>query len=291
MAKKKKSIPYVAPTREQEIAAAKDDLLQYINPITIASHERSFAIGESVCFGGWQKSTVLEVFLDKKAYILECETIQLRHGREERNEGVRAAWWFDLISCRKEGNAEFFEPYRRGQVNSVPMESIFFLYAKDGFVCDPTYQRGYVWTDFDREQLLTSVFERLQIGSFLFVRKHGFSHKPEEGNIIYNTLHGDTIAIPKHEDYTLTVVDGQQRLTTLINFYLDKFPYKGKFFSEFNNNDQHYFRDFTVQHTILEENQITRKELLRLFLQVNRGVPQSQEHLDKVQKLYEQEKS
>lgn len=285
---KKTATSQVLPTREERIAAEKANLLQYVNPATIGSPERRFEIGEKVFFGGWQNSVILETFLDGKAYIVDCSSIEVRHGRDELSQGIRAVWWFDILRSRKAGDAEFFEPYRRGQAHAIPMESIFFMYERDGFVCDPTYQRGYVWTDFDREQLLTSIFERMEIGRFLFVRKHGFNYKPIDGYITYNTLHGEPITMPRYKDHTVTIIDGQQRLTTLINFYLDKFPYKGKRFSEFNGMDQHYFRDFTVHHTIIEEDQITRKELLRLFLQVNRGVPQTSEHLERVQKLYEQ---
>src|SRR6185437_9104589 len=97
------------------------------------------------------------------------------------------------------------------------------------------------------------------------------------------------ITVPKCKDYSYTVVDGQQRLTTLINFYLDKFSYKGRFFSELTNQDRIYFNGTSVSYRIISEEQLTRKEILRLFLQANRGVPQSPEHLAKVQKLYEQE--
>ena len=41
------------------------------------------------------------------------------------------------------------------------------------------------------------------------------------------------------EDYGYDVLDGKQRLTTLIEYFTDSFKYKGKYFSELSFLDQY----------------------------------------------------
>lgn len=276
--RKSKNTPIVL-TREQQIAklvaeVSKNDIVA----ATIAKPTRTYAIGQQVQCGGLKNAVILQSLFDDKLYIME------------HDGGLHDAWWFGIEDNfpNDRNTPSLFAPYRRGRVMTADLDSILYLYGGDGLVCDPTYQRGYVWTAFDQEQLLTSIFERLEIGGFILVRKHGYLHK-NTTPVRYITLAGDTVLIPQNEDNSVTVVDGQQRLTTLVNFYLDRISYKGIRYSEMSFHDRHNFTGFSIQYRIIEEDEITRAETLKMFLQSNRGVPQNAEHLTKVAALYAEE--
>jgi hypothetical protein len=104
---------------------------------------------------------------------------------------------------------------------------------------------------------------------------------------VYINLDGETISIPKADDYSNVIIDGQQRLTTIAHFVLDKRPYKGVYYSMLNRCDQIEFMNHPIMWRTVDEDNVTEKEVVRMFLQSNRGVPQAPEHLAKVQALYE----
>lgn len=278
MVKKKTNQPVVL-TREQLIERAKSDHTSWreLPDAMIGSPTRSFTVGEPVRYGGLTGCKIVEVVSDKM-YVIE------------HDKGFIAAWWVSIkkYPCDKELQSGFFEPYRRGQINTSDFASIMHMYQHDGLMIDPTFQRGYVWTDEDRKQLLDSIFERMDIGAFSFIRNHGYLHKSNEVRK-YLTLDGTEIMISASKDYFITVIDGQQRLTTLINFWLDRFTYKGLYFSQLALSDQNEFTTARISYRMINEENITHAEKLKMFLQVNRGVSQTHDHLEKVRKLYEKE--
>lgn len=279
--KAKKVVVEVVLSEAEKIEKARADMFihRWISPDVIAPPTRSFTIGEHCYLGGLSDCTVAGIYLDGKQIVVK------------HSQGYLSDWWHEVDKQRRKDIPRLFEEARRGSALTSGMDSIIHLYMADGLVCDPTYQRGYVWTTADKEALLDSVFERLEIGSFTFVRKHGFSHEGDDSVMHYVTLAGDDFYIPKSKDYCVTIIDGQQRLTTLIDFYLDRFAYKGILFSEMNQRDRNEFCTFSVQFRMIEEEQVTRLDILKLFLQANRGVPQSPEHVAKVKALYDAEKA
>jgi hypothetical protein len=278
---RKPKTPPVPLTREEKIAKAIETFTSFHTPNEdlIATPTRSFEIGESVVLGGLKNPTICQKISDK-IYVVQ-------HGVE--NESFMCDWWTS-IDKRSPANTTsgdpLFKPYLRGQLLTSGMNSILHYYTSSGIVCDPTLQREYVWTQADQISLLDSIFERLEIGSFCFVRNNGYLHKGKNKVKTYRTLEGKDITIPCEKDYTMSIIDGQQRLTTIINFWLNKIRYKGMYFSDFPFSDQAEFTNTSVQYRIVDEENITREEVLKMFLQVNRGVPQTSEHLDKVRMLY-----
>jgi hypothetical protein len=132
-----------------------------------------------------------------------------------------------------------------------------------GMEDSPDYQRGYVWTKLDKVRFLETVFERRDLGKFVFL---------EDGS---------------YRSDTVEVLDGKQRLSALLDFYLGKISYNGVYWRELSKLDRLCFEGVGVQFVLIDKTQVKKSDLLRLFLDINcAGVPQTEEHLDYVRELY-----
>jgi hypothetical protein len=121
------------------------------------------------------------------------------------------------------------------------------------------YQRELVWTSEDKTLLIDSIMDSRDIGKFLFMRLPFTSS---------NT--------PMYQ-----IVDGKQRLTTICEFFEDRFVWRGRKFSELSGYDRCRLTDHLV--SVSEVNELSREKSLELFLFVNdTGKPISKEHLDTV---------
>jgi uncharacterized protein with ParB-like and HNH nuclease domain len=109
---------------------------------------------------------------------------------------------------------------------------------------NPPYQRDLVWTEKQKEELLESVFNRINIGSFVFIEREF-----EEGKAMYEIL------------------DGKQRLSTLIEFYTDNLSYKGIKFSELSKEERREFKNVRVSVGVL--NNLTEEEKIKYFIKLN----------------------
>lgn len=284
MAKKK---PLPPPTIEELKAKAIRDLHQWDRtPMSlIPPPTRAFEPGEAAVVGNLKDVVILEELHDGLAYLYSCTWTERD---KEPTTQYRAAWWFDVEKLRDTSDVpSLFAPYTRHRVTYSDLSSIVHHLSNGGIVCDPRYQRGYVWTEANREALIESIFDRLDIGSFLFVRSAGYNHEGDTSTKEYRTLDGRLIKLPRCEDNTVAIIDGQQRLTTILNFMLGRWAYKGLFYSQMNKRDQIEFEQTSVDYRIVEEEQTNEKEIVRMFLQANRGVPQTPEHLAQVQALYD----
>ena len=64
-----------------------------------------------------------------------------------------------------------------------------------GLIDNPDYQRGYVWTLEDKQKLIQSIFNRADIGKFVFIEDENY------------------------REYRLEVIDGKQRLRAILDYY------------------------------------------------------------------------
>ena len=125
---------------------------------------------------------------------------------------------------------------------------------------DPIYQRGLCWNLEDKVSLINSIFNNIEIGKFSFITLPYSETEP---------------------DYE--VLDGKQRLSTLIEFYLDGFKYKDRVFSELSTQDKNHFLFYSVTAGDSSEDWLL-EDKMAYFLKMNiAGVPQSKEHLNFVQ--------
>ena len=118
---------------------------------------------------------------------------------------------------------------------------------------NPFYQRDYVWELEDKVNLIDSIFNNIDIGKFSFIE----------------------------EDFEYEVLDGKQRLTALMDFYEDRFRYKGKLFSELSYKDKSHFENYKV--TIGETSNLSDVQKAKYFYRLNRaGRVMNENHLEKV---------
>jgi len=283
MAKKEKK----ELTVEDKIARAEQELLtgRGADMNLLPAPTRFFEIGDKVRVGNLDDVVIVKKIQSGLAYVYSCT-------KQERGEAPRTVYqanvWFDVKSLDLNADVpSLFSKYQTYPCLVSDLFSIMHFASRGGLVSDIRYQRDYVWTEADKDALIESVFDRLDIGSFLFVRNAGYRHKEGSGSRTYRTLDGKLVEVERRKDDAIVIIDGQQRLTTLLQFVFDIRPYKGLYFSKLNWKDQHEFYNKALSYRIMEEYQVSEKEIVRMFLQANRGVPQTPEHLAKVQALYE----
>lgn len=149
--------------------------------------------------------------------------------------------------------------------SSDEMYSLLNYHYLFGVDFNPDYQRGSVWDEEDREKLLDSIFAGREIGRFVF-KQLPFIRANDDGNYY-------------------EIVDGKQRMLTLLAFYENRFPYKGVFYNDLSVLDKNCFMDASIGVAELDQN-TTRAEVLEVFLALNEGgKPVAKEVLDHAREL------
>ena len=132
---------------------------------------------------------------------------------------------------------------------------------------NPFYQRDLVWSKKQKLAYIMAIFEK------------GIETKP---TFIVNVV----------KEPRLEVLDGKQRITTLLDFIEDKIKLEnGKVFSELSEKDKETILFHQIRYTrIIKQgynNDLTDKEKIELFLEINElGTKMSEEHLKKIKKEY-----
>jgi hypothetical protein len=249
---------------------------------------RTFEIGEHVILGNLKDVFVAHDYGDG-IYAIEIPFKPTKRDGDYNPTGERRVMkWVDIDKVGKSGDSKFVNHmYRRPQISQSDMSSIIHMNTHNGFVMDDRFQRGYVWNDDDREALLETIFNQGNIGSFLFNRHSCYEFANSDEVNQFHTIAGETILVPKRENNFVSVIDGQQRITTLLNFYLDRFKYKGYYFSEMSFKDRITFENFPVAYALVDESDgWNLRDWVWLFLQANKGVSQSREHLMKMEEYF-----
>ncbi|MCC5613081.1 DUF262 domain-containing protein, partial [Nostoc sp. CHAB 5834] len=174
------------------------------------------------------------------------------------HQGYRAMNWYSVLL--KKPKAPSFG--RQALLNSYTTNTLsgFLSTALRGLEFNPDYQRGYAWSDSDKEKYLASVLQGRELGRFIIVNQP-YPMLPE-------------------------VLDGKQRLSCLLQFFLSEIPCNGVYWDELSFQDQNIFESRGVQVANLSSKQYSRADLLQIFLEVNAaGVPQTEEHLSHVREL------
>lgn len=142
-------------------------------------------------------------------------------------------------------------------------------YDKDyGLDLDPDFQRGHVWT------------EAQQIAYIEFKLRGGKSG----GDILLNCpAWYDSSSV---KDRTMRLIDGKQRLNAVLRFMNNKLPAFGYLLNEYEDEPRFTRTRFTLFINCLQ----SRKEVLQWYLEVNAGTPHTQDELERVKFLLENEK-
>jgi len=231
--------------------------------ITPSNPTRYFNIGDRVHLGAHEEVYVREIGEGGIYYILEAIGVK-RDPRSEGHNEFHVAPWLELYPYGQSKDTNFAkeEEYRIRQYNSGIDSLLHMVYGGHaGVDFDAEYQREHVWTLEDKVALIESVFNNIEIGKFVFVQRHEST-----------------------PDKYYQIVDGKQRLTALCEFYEDRFPYKGVYFSQLSFNDKYKFTGHSVAYGFLE-NPNTRA-IYETFIKMNTcGKPMDHKHIDKVKKL------
>lgn len=225
-----------------------------------------FAVGEEVRYGAMKSSVVEEIIEDGKAYLLKCIAVHNNYGKPYESECYRLVKWVN-VRPMVAGDTNFavtddlWLRFNNGTVESLLSKCYLF-----GVDMDPDYQRGYVWDDSDREYLIESIFQNVDIGKFVFVH-----------------LDGDEWM---KRGVSFEILDGKQRLNTLKMFYENRFSYKGKYFNDLSPSDRRAFMEHNISYADVASP--SKKDIYRYFLKLNRGGRQMDKaHLDYVESLCE----
>lgn len=226
---------------------------------------RLFEVGEKVECGAHQNIEIVEVFDGGKFYEIHITGIVPQGSRNSGSsiDTKQIQEWFSIFKKVDADKESFFKPnkfnlnfYHTG-IQGL-LHNVYFF----GLDFNANYQRELVWTDEDKTSLIDSIMNDLDIGKFILMKLPFESGKPND-----------------------QIVDGKQRLTTICEFYEDRFVWRGNKYSELSSNDRWRFRDKNV--SIARVDNMPEKDILELFLNVNTtGKPIAIEHLDKVLEMY-----
>ncbi|MFL1706674.1 DUF262 domain-containing protein [Campylobacter sp. MOP7] len=139
------------------------------------------------------------------------------------------------------GKREFVDIFQKHNVriheNSIPFISDLLSlgcgYDYEELVI-PDYQRGLVWSDTQKENLIKSILCGVPVGTFVFARQ-AYDHKTWK----------------KLEKRTYGIVDGQQRYNAIKDFVSDKFRVCGKLCSELEKLDREAFMSYSRFNTMI----------------------------------------
>lgn len=138
------------------------------------------------------------------------------------------------------------------------------------------YQRGYVWTLEQKQNLINSIYRGLESGRII-VHSHDF-------NVVKN-LHEKGFTDFAFRD----IIDGKQRISTIIEFVQDKFEDEfGNKFSDLSKSAQRFFYDYKGLLYGELKGEATPDQIANIFLNnATAGTPISKEHIDYMIKIKE----
>lgn len=232
---------------------------------TPVPERRRLKLGERVELGALKDCRVVDLREEGRVVVVSYHDKRLVYGKEvDKGRAYQARHWTGLVSKERcQETSLVSESKLNNSYSSTTLDSLMRRYLL-GLSDSPDYQRGYVWTMTDKQRLLESLFSGRDIGRFIFVKQ----------------------PYPQVDE----ILDGKQRLHCLWEFYTSQIPYNGVYWHELSTRDRNDIECRSVQYADLESTRYSRADLLHIFLELNAaGVPQTQEHLDKVRDLLNEE--
>ncbi len=256
-------------TEEQRVQFAKDsamkDLKERIDNGSLPKNPtRYFRVGDNVKIGALENITITEVLFDGLAYSIHYDYMGKEYGNPSRKTGDGIWDWIDIFPINSFGAGEPMREKDDIQIRfyNNDIDSLVSKVYNSGVDFNPNYQRDLVWTMEQKLALLDSIFSNVDIGKFTFIKP---DYSPDR--VFY-----------------YEILDGKQRLSTICEFYEDRFAWRGKKFSELCFEDAIHFKRFPIIQG--EVGEITEQQIYKLFVRMNTsGTPVSKQHLDKIKSL------
>lgn len=149
----------------------------------------------------------------------------------------------------------------------------YMLFNDDLIDLNPIYQRGYVWTEQQKNDYILNLFE----------------NKAEIRPVVIQ------YAIKDKNDDILEILDGKQRLSTLFDFINNKITVNSLYFKDLTNEDQEFIMNHKIDYRrIMNRSNSSNLKLetrLQLFYEINLyETKMTDEELKEVQKLLVEKK-
>jgi len=232
---------------------------------------RIWKVGDRVKWGGHPNTEVLEVFDGGKFYYVRAWGTYSEYGRPVEREQFHVSEWTELFPDRSREECSLIPSFIDNtdidlNYSHMSIDSCISTYYHFGINMNPEYQRDYVWNDEDRVELIDSIFCNRNIGTYVLIHM-GYG-----------------------EGCGYEILDGKQRIRALLDFYEDKFTYKGRMYSELRPGDQHHFDSFAFPRAEVRARQgdglVPLEMKIKIFLHVNNtGKVMDKEHLEKVKAM------
>ena len=224
-----------------------------------------FTVGDKVQVGHLLNCVVDEILEDGHMYLI-------RSGPNSDNYSCCA--WTNVRPLDDDKDTQFAKRdsvLSRLHYSNRSMYSLLSFQYLFGVDFNPDYQRGAVWDDEDRQKLLDSLFNGRDIGRFVFKE------------LPYTRIEKDRCYYE--------IVDGKQRMLTLLAYFENRFPYKGVYYNDLSSKDKDWLMNASIGVAEINQN-ATRSEVLEVFLALNEGgKPVAKEILDHARELLKGESS
>ena len=163
---------------------------------------------------------------------------------------------------------EYLQLKDKFRVNTSDCRRIYQLillgYEYDDKYIVPEYQRDLVWTLKQKQNLIKSILYGNPIGDFLVKKEFG-----KDANGRTNEL-----------EIIWSIIDGQQRVNTIREFFSNKFKIDNKYFKDLNYWDAKNFIETEI--TLYSIENITLEQEIEIYLNRNiGGTKHSKKDIDK----------
>lgn len=254
----------LAQERQQGILLIENNL-PFLNEPTYY-----FTVGEEVQYGNLKNCVIKEVLYNGKVYGLIGKAISNNYGHPYTYQIYKIAPWMDVRPISHENTSFANNQISKLIFQNSTLESLIHLYYYFGIDTKSDYHREDVWEHKDKELLIDSIFHNIDTG------KIAINHLSKEERLKRNAAY--------------EVIDGKQRISAFIDFYENRFEYKGKSYNNLSWMDKRVFKNYTLHMAIAEEAE--KRDILKYFLMLNRTGKELEElHLKKIKSLLKEEES
>ena len=256
MGRKKKEISF---EEEQELRVnnslkrLKDDYYYMPEPTY------KYNIGDSVKIGSLKDCIIEQIIDNGKFYVINYTEIDNNYGNPIEIKNCKMVEpWFNLRKYNDNCNSFIENNDINIYYSNRTIDGLLTTAYHFGLDLSPDYQRGNVWELSDKVALIDSIFRNIDIGKFTFIK--------------------NSILEP------IEVLDGKQRITAILEFYEDRFEYKGCKFSDLSRKDQRHFTSYNISWG--ESEGLTKEQKLRYFIKLNTtGKPIDKKHIEHVKEM------
>lgn len=211
--------------------------------------------------GNLENCVVVRVSDNHRFIVVNYDRTDNNYGRPVVTNSYGCWPWVDVVKLNDVTHTNFHTSDKFGVNTRLTSSEIGSLLSKKfyfGVDDSPTFQRDYAWQPDDEQRLLKSIFEERDIGKFVFLKYD------------WPRTNAD-------------LVDGKQRLNTIVKFVTSQIPYNGIYWHQLSKADRRGFSGAMVQVAEIKGDNLTEADKLELFLSINTaGVPQTEEHLTSI---------